>query len=100
MFSRVVSVRIKPDVREDFLSAITTNAEASVRDEPGCIRFDLCDDREDENLFFLYEVYADAEAAEAHRSTPHFLAWRQAADRYVEPGSQVNHSADLLVSAC
>ncbi|MEV4440539.1 putative quinol monooxygenase [Streptomyces sp. NPDC049577] len=94
-----MSVRIKPDVREDCLAAITANGEAPVRDELGCIRFELCDDREDESLF-LQEVYADAEAAEAHRSTPHFLAWRQAADPYVEPGSQVNHSADLLVSAC
>ncbi|MFF0292230.1 hypothetical protein ACFYS8_03220 [Kitasatospora sp. NPDC004615] len=44
-------------------------------------------------------MYVDAEAAEAHRATPRFLARRLAAEQYVEPGSQVNHSIDLLFSA-
>ncbi|MGP4002306.1 putative quinol monooxygenase [Streptomyces sp. 8N706] len=99
MFSRFVTVKIKPGVREDFLAAITRNADASVRDEPGCVRFDVCADREDPLRFHLYEVYTGAEAAEAHRSTPHFLAWRAAADQYVAPGTQVNHSTDLVHSA-
>ncbi|MFD5441825.1 putative quinol monooxygenase [Streptomyces tendae] len=96
MFSRIVTVRILPGVQEDFLAAISANADASVRDEPGCVRFDVCADREDSLRFHLYEVYTDADAAEAHRSTPHYLAWRASADRYVEPGTQVIHSTDLV----
>ena len=31
-----------------------------------------------------------------HRTTPHFAAWRRAADEHVMPGSQVNTFADRL----
>lgn len=99
LLTYVVTLQVKPGVREDFLAAARRNATASVRDEPGCLRFDVCADEEDEHRFFQYEVFTDAEAAQAHRTTPHFTAWRAAVDRFVEPGSQVNHRADLVFSA-
>ncbi|GLY17099.1 hypothetical protein Kisp01_41140 [Kineosporia sp. NBRC 101677] len=97
MIALVVSLRVRPGCREEFLTAITANAEACVADEPGCVSFDITCDREDEDHFFLYEVYRDQDAIDAHRQAPHFLAWREVAARVIEPGSQVNHLADRLV---
>jgi autoinducer 2-degrading protein len=96
MFSLMVQIEVDPQRRDEFLVAITANAEASVRDEPGCLRFDVCSVEGDENRFVLYELYADTAAFEAHRAAPHFSTWREAAARTVV--QQVNTPGALLVS--
>ena len=79
MFALVVELHVKPTMRERFLEAIGENSAASVRDEPGCLRFDVVQDDADPDHFFLYEIYADDAAFQAHRQAPHFAKWRQAA---------------------
>ena len=96
MFSLVVQMEVRPGSREEFLAGMTANAEVSVRDEPGCLRFDVCSVEGDENRFLLYELYADADAFAAHKQAPHFLEWRQVADRVV--ASQHNTPGTLLAT--
>jgi autoinducer 2-degrading protein len=96
MFSLVVQVQVQPDRREEFLAGISANAEAAVRDEPGCLRFDVSSVAGDPNRFFLYELYTDAEAFAAHKASPHFAQWRQIAERVLVAGSQVNTPGELL----
>jgi autoinducer 2-degrading protein len=96
MFSLVVQMQVRPDRREEFLAGMAANAEASVRDEPGCLRFDVSAVAADANRFFLYELYTDAEAFEAHKASPHFAQWREIAERVLVPGSQVNTPGELL----
>jgi autoinducer 2-degrading protein len=96
MFSLMVQVEVRPDRREDFLAAMSANAEASVRDEPGCLRFDVCSVAADPQRFVLYELYVDAASFEAHKAAPHFATWRAAAERTLVPGSQVNTAGELL----
>ena len=96
MFSLVVQMQVRPDRREEFLAGMAANAEASVRDEPGCLRFDVSAVAADGNRFFLYELYTDAEAFEAHKASPHFARWREIAERVLVPGSQVNTPGELL----
>ena len=79
MFALIVELRVKPDRSQQFLQAIEANATASVRDEPGCLRFDVVQDRDDPFHYFLYELYIDEPAFEAHRHAPHFPVWRAAA---------------------
>ena len=45
------------------------------RTEPGCLRFDVLQDKSDPNKFVFYEVYKDADAINVHKSMPHFKAW-------------------------
>ena len=40
--------------------------------EPGCRQFDVLFEDSDPHHVFLYEVYDDATALEAHRATAHF----------------------------
>ena len=98
MFSLMVQLDVRPERRAEFLAGIAANAEASVRDEPGCLRFDVCSVEGHENRFVLYEFYTDAAAFEAHRAAPHFAHWRVVADRVLVPGSQVNTRGVLLHS--
>ena len=53
MFAIFASIKIKPDQRENFLNSIKENANLSVRDEPGCLRFDVFLDDEDEDRYLL-----------------------------------------------
>ena len=75
-----VKVRVKPEGREKFLKAIEVDALGSERDEPGCVRFNVLQDAQDQNVYYFYEVYRDEAALEAHRAAPHYAVWRAAAD--------------------
>lgn len=75
MYVTIVTLHVKPEHLGEFLRAVQANHEASVR-EPGNLRFDVLRSHEDPCRFVLYEAYVSAEAAAAHRQTPHFLAWQ------------------------
>ena len=67
-----VTVQVKPEHVAEYLEAVRHDAEHSERDEPGCLRFDVIQDRNDANRFYYYEVYRDDAALEAHRQSAHF----------------------------
>ena len=79
MLARWVKVRVKPEARERFLKAIEVDALGSEQDEPGCMRFNVLQDGQDQNVYYFYEVYHDEAALEAHRAAPHYAVWRAAA---------------------
>ena len=70
-----VHVHVKPDSIEAFKQATLANARASVQ-EPGIARFDVIQQNDDPSRFILVEVYRSAEAAAAHKETPHYAVWR------------------------
>jgi (4S)-4-hydroxy-5-phosphonooxypentane-2,3-dione isomerase len=72
MFVVVVFFEAKAEHVDAFHNAIVANARASVENEPGCQQFDVSCDPADPAGFFLYEVYKDADAFEAHKASEHF----------------------------
>jgi autoinducer 2-degrading protein len=72
-----VQVHVKPEGVGAFRSASLANAEASRR-EPGVVRFDVLQDRDDPARWVLVEVYRDAAASAAHKETAHYATWRDA----------------------
>ena len=96
MFSLMVQMEVRPGRRAEFLAGMAANAESSVRDEPGCLRFDVCAVGSDENRFVLYELYTDADAFAAHKAAPHVAQWRTVAEQVVV--GQVNTPGELLVT--
>ncbi|MDV3443510.1 putative quinol monooxygenase [Pseudomonas otitidis] len=76
MYCLLLKTQLKPGSLEAFMEAMRINAASSVRDEPGCLVFDVLRDRSDPDRVWLYEVYTDEAAFEAHMRTPHFLASR------------------------
>lgn len=75
MHVTVVEIEVKPERVEEFIAATRANHEGSIR-EKGNRRFDVLQREEEPTRFLLYEVYATAEDAAAHKATPHYLAWR------------------------
>lgn len=85
MHVTLVHVHVKPDSVAAFIDATRLNHEASVK-EPGNRRFDVLQDPADPTRFILYEAYATAEDAAAHKQTAHYAIWRDAvADMMAEP---------------
>jgi quinol monooxygenase YgiN len=70
-----VTVRVKPEHVAEFVDVALNNAEHAAQDEPGCLRFDVIQDRDDPNCFYYYEVYRDEAALAAHRQTSHFTSY-------------------------
>ena len=72
-----VSIQVQPEHVKEFLEVVRHDAEHSEKDEPGCLRFDVIQAKDDPNRFYFYEVYRDQAALEAHRQTPHFKLYAE-----------------------
>jgi quinol monooxygenase YgiN len=68
---------------EAFRARMLENARASLAQEPGCRQFDVCVDPAAPAAVFLYEVYADRAAFDAHLAAPHYLAFAAAVAPWV-----------------
>jgi autoinducer 2-degrading protein len=91
MLTVIVKFTVLPDRMEEFLEGIRINARSSLRDEPGCLRFDVHRSRDNDSEVLLYEIYADEDAFQTgHRGSAHFAAWREVMARCVPDGGHVN----------
>ena len=75
MVSASVNFEIKPDRIADFRKAMLVQARNSLDKESGCRQFDVCFDPKDDKNVFLYEVYDDKAAWDAHLASDHFKSF-------------------------
>jgi autoinducer 2-degrading protein len=71
MYVNAVDLDIIPAEREKYLAALSENGKASVT-EPGCRQFNIQVLASDPNHVFIYEMYDNEAALQAHRATDHF----------------------------
>jgi autoinducer 2-degrading protein len=76
MIILLVQVHVKADAVSAFEAATEDNAVNS-RLEAGVVRFDVLRQRDDATRFVLVEVYRDERAATSHKTTGHYLRWRE-----------------------
>jgi quinol monooxygenase YgiN len=89
LFIAAVEYDIVPGQVDNFLAALKENGAESVK-EPGCHELDIAVSQKDPNHVFIFEVYENAAAAEAHTATEHFKKYKaattgMAAKREVRP---------------
>ena len=70
-------LRVRNDVVDVFRERLLRHARTTRGAEHGCHRFDVHQDTRDPTLFLLIETYADEAALEAHRSSAHYLQFRE-----------------------
>ena len=75
LYISAVEYDIVPGQIDNFLSALKENGAASVK-EPGCRELDITVSQKDPNHVFIFEVYENAAAAEAHTVTEHFKKYK------------------------
>lgn len=84
MYAIFVTVKVKPEQRDRFLEVIEDDAISSVRDEPGCVDFNVLQDPSDPDTYYFYEVYRDQDAFKAHAETAHYARWRAASQEVLD----------------
>ena len=72
VYAVTVHILVKSEFASEFREKMLNNARASRDGEPGCRQFDVTVSSEDPNHFFLYEIYDDEAAFDAHRATSHY----------------------------
>jgi len=71
----LASLKIKEGKRNEFLDLFKPIIEAT-RQESGCVRYDLLQDTEDENIFTFLEEYDSETSFDAHRKMPYMESMR------------------------
>ena len=72
-----VDLDIVPAEFDKFVELIKENGVATAK-EPGCREFNVLVSAKDPHHVFLFEVYDNAAASEAHRATDHFKKYQAA----------------------
>lgn len=73
------------------MAASLANARASSL-EPGIARFDVIQQEDNPTKFVLVEVYKNADAPAAHKSTNHYLDWRKTVEHMMaEPRKAIKY---------
>lgn len=72
MIVLVAKYHVRPGNADKVAAALRRMAPLVAEHEPGCLLYQANRSTEVDNLFLLYEQYADAESLDAHRTTPHF----------------------------
>jgi (4S)-4-hydroxy-5-phosphonooxypentane-2,3-dione isomerase len=75
MYIVQVHVLVKEDRIKDFIDATKINAFNSSK-EPGVVKFDVIQQKEEPNRFILYECYRSETDAAKHKDTKHYRIWR------------------------
>ena len=92
MIILLVQVHVKTESVAAFEAATEDNASNS-RLESGVVRFDVLRQQDDATRFVLVEVYRDQHAVAAHKTTTHYLRWREAvADLMAAPRVGVTYT--------
>ena len=82
MHVTIVHIHVKSEHLQEFIAATLENHLASIK-EPANLRFDVLQSPEDPARFVLYEAYAHADGAVAHKQTAHYLKWRDAVTNWM-----------------
>ena len=81
-------VRVAAGSEAEFAEACAVNSRASLQ-EPGCLRFDVLQQADEPARFVLVEAYESEDDLAAHKTTDHYKAWAEVANRLqVEPRSK------------
>ena len=84
MQALIVEFLVRPEHVRSLDAAVCENAQVSRSSEPGCRQFDVCRDPAQKQSFFLYELYDDEAAVQAHLQSAHFQAFSAATGAWVE----------------
>lgn len=92
MIVSCVYIHVKPDSVDRFIEVTTENHRGSVK-ETGNLRFDIIQQVDDPCRFMLYEAYESETDAADHKTTSHYLNWRnQVNDLMAEPRYGVKYN--------
>ena len=94
MIATLVFVDVKPECVDAFRD-ITVYNHDNTRKEAGNIRFDVLQSNTDPTKFTLIEIFEDEEAAKFHKTTAHYLRWRDEVAPYMASPRTAVHNTPI-----
>lgn len=73
---RLAKLQIDSTQLENYKAALKEEIETSVRIEPGVLTLYAVSEKDDPTHITIFEIYANTEAYDAHRETPHFKKYK------------------------
>lgn len=84
MYIVAVFIETLPGREVEMRSALLTYSRTCLERESGCRQFDIGQDPVEANAFFLYQVYRDQAAHNAHRESAHYADYRHLVDPWTK----------------
>lgn len=75
----IARIEVAAGRRDQLLPLLRAHGARSLKDEPGTLQFEVLVPREDDTSLFVYEVYRDDDAFEAHRNAASIARFREEA---------------------
>lgn len=75
IFAILFRVEAKPGQQQQLVEFLEWDQRESLENERGTIRFDVFQDPDNANRFFVYEAYEDSAAFEEHKKHDPFKRW-------------------------
>lgn len=73
----LVTLKIADDQRDAFIARCKQHRERVLKNESGCLRFDIVIPEGTPDAVRLYEVYVDQDAVDHHMQTDYMAAYRE-----------------------
>lgn len=88
-------IKVKPEHLNDFVEHVRHHASHSVR-EPGCVRFDVLQDRDDPQTICLYEVFGSEADLDTHRQQDYYKRWMEMSRDWRDTSSYTRRVLDQI----
>ena len=66
---------VKPGKKQDLFDFLKWDLDVAKETEPGTVRFDIFEDRDNPDGLYVYELYIDQDAFAEHQKHEPFLRW-------------------------
>ena len=98
MYGILFRVEAKPGKLQELMSHSEWTVEVCKKEEPGTLRFDIYQDPNDDQAFYVYEAYRDRAAFEAHTQNKPFQRWVSGREEELAANFSLVFDGDALMS--
>ena len=95
-YTLLVTIQLKPQHREAFIQEMLADARSALEAEPGVVQFDMHQAEDDPNRFYMYEVFRDEAAFQAHLQTPHVDRLREMTKEWYAAPSVIRRGVNIF----
>ncbi|RIY32016.1 antibiotic biosynthesis monooxygenase [Psittacicella hinzii] len=82
--TKLVKVTVKPEFNQAFAEIVVGEMQEAIKVEEGVLAMYAAKTKEQDNVWYFFEIYADEQAYEYHRQTPHYKYYIEQTQHMVE----------------
>lgn len=95
MFAIFSINRVRREHLDEFLAGVREHARNSSA-EPGCLRYEVLQDRDDPQTVCLYEVFRDEAAFAEHQAADYYKEWMARSRDWRHHEQRIRHVLDYV----